>query len=99
MDDEKKESKKLEKAEHSEVRDLIEKMRSKGHSEKEIVDFLESLADKGKLEMEEDKDEDEKKVGDESQKEYDFHQDEKNYDEGKEVGEKDMEDWLGHSLH
>ena len=74
MDDEKKESKKLEKAEHSEVRDLIEKMRSKGHSEKEIVDFLESLADKGKLEMEED-------------------------DEGKEVGEKDMEDWLDHPLH
>lgn len=100
MENENEKPNEAEKSEYSDVRALIDELRAKGHSDKEIVDFLESLADKGQLELEgADEGEGEKKVGDESQKEYDFHQDEKNYDEGKEIGEEEVKGYLGHGFH
>ena len=99
-DEEKKEDEEEEKSETSGFKELVMKLREKGHSDEEIVNTLLKLADEGKVELggKDDEDEDEKKVGDESQKEYDFHQDEKNYDEGLRAGEDKMSSWLGHKI-
>ena len=97
-DEEKKEGEAEEKSEASGFKQLVMKLREKGHSDAEIVNTLLKLADEGKVELEGKDDEGEKKVGDESQKEYDYHQDEKNYDEGLRAGEDKMSSWLGHKI-
>ena len=97
-DEEKKEGEAEEKSEASGFKQLVMKLREKGHSDEEIVNTLLKLADEGKVELEGKDDEGEKKVGDESQKEYDYHQDEKNYDEGLHAGEEKMQGWLGHKI-
>ena len=97
-DEEKKEDEEEEKSETSGFKELVMKLREKGHSDEEIVNTLLKLADEGKVELEGKDDEGEKKVGDESQKEYDYHQDEKNYDEGLHAGEEKMQNWLGHKI-
>ena len=97
-DEEKKEGEAEEKSEASGFKQLVMKLREKGHSDEGIVNTLLKLADEGKVELEGKDDEDEKKVGGESQKEYGFHQDEKNYDEGLRAGEDKMSSWLGRKI-
>jgi hypothetical protein len=101
-DEEKEEGEGEEKSERAEFRTLVEQMRKQGHSDTEIVNVLLKLADEGKVEVEgedeDDDDEDDKKVDGESQKKYDFHQDEKNYDEGKDAEKKSIMEALHHSF-
>ena len=82
-DEEKKENEEEEKSETSGFKELVMKLREKGHSDEEIVNTLLKLADEGKVELEGKDDEDE---------------DEKNYDEGLHAGEDKMSSWLGHKI-
>ena len=82
-DEEKKEDEEEEKSETSGFKELVMKLREKGHSDEEIVNTLLKLADEGKVELEGKDDEDE---------------DEKNYDEGLRAGEDKMSSWLGHKI-
>jgi hypothetical protein len=82
-DEEKKEGEAEEKSETSGFKELVMKLREKGHSDEEIVNTLLKLADEGKVELEGKDDEDE---------------DEKNYDEGLHAGEDKMSSWLGHKI-
>jgi hypothetical protein len=82
-DEEKKEDEEEEKSETSGFKELVMKLREKGHSDEEIVNTLLKLADEGKVELEGKDDEDE---------------DEKNYDEGLHAGEDKMSSWLGHKI-
>ena len=82
-DEEKKEAEEEEKSETSGFKELVMKLREKGHSDEEIVNTLLKLADEGKVELEGKDDEDE---------------DEKNYDEGLRAGEDKMSSWLGHKI-
>ena len=59
-DEEKKEGEAEEKSEASGFKQLVMKLREKGHSDAEIVNTLLKLADEGKVELEGKDDEDEK---------------------------------------
>ena len=59
-DEEKKEGEAEEKSEASGFKELVMKLREKGHSDEEIVNTLLKLADEGKVELEGKDDEDEK---------------------------------------
>ena len=82
-DEEKKEGEAEEKSEASGFKQLVMKLREKGHSDAEIVNTLLKLADEGKVELEGKDDEGE---------------DEKNYDGGLRAGEDKMSSWLGHKI-
>ena len=51
-DEEKKEDEEEEKSETSGFKELVMKLREKGHSDEEIVNTLLKLADEGKVELE-----------------------------------------------